>query len=142
MSVKMFENRVVEFPGRRKLIPVLGTTDLYDVERAEGAEYVKGTPIDESINSIIAGLRMQDAFEGVRVEYQWSDKKIVKQLHYNANDNIIKQIDYVWDGIRVQKETYKLNEYNNSNQHTKTVTVTVNYTWQNSVVVETEVNVS
>lgn len=142
MTLKMVENRVVQYPGRRKLTQVPGTTDLYDVTRAEGKVYKEGTMLDDNLNSVIASLRMQDAFEGVRVEYQWSGKKITKQLHYDSNNNIIKQVDYVWDGVRVQRETYKLNEFDDSNQLIKTTTVTVTYTWQNGVVTKTGVVVT
>ncbi|QOR36645.1 hypothetical protein IMX26_07515 [Clostridium sp. 'deep sea'] len=94
-----------------------------------------------TVNEILT-LKMQDAFEGVRVEYQWDAKKIIKQLHYDSNNNIIKQVDYVWDGVRVQRETYLLNEFDDSNQLIKTTIVTVTYTWQNGVVTKTGVVVT
>lgn len=38
-----FVDRVVEYPGRVKLTPVTGQSNIYDMERAEGAEYTVGT---------------------------------------------------------------------------------------------------
>lgn len=38
-----FTDRVVEYPGRVKLTPVTGQTNVYDMERSEGAEYTVGT---------------------------------------------------------------------------------------------------
>lgn len=41
-----YADRVVEFPGRIKLTAVSGQTDVYDVERAEGAVITPGTPFN------------------------------------------------------------------------------------------------
>ena len=38
-----FSDRVVEYPGRVKLTPVTGQSNVYDMERAEGTEYTEGT---------------------------------------------------------------------------------------------------
>lgn len=38
-----FSDRVVEYPGRVKLTPVTGQSNVYDLERAEGTEYTEGT---------------------------------------------------------------------------------------------------
>lgn len=38
-----FSDRVVEHPGRVKLTPVTGQSNVYDMERAEGEEYSEGT---------------------------------------------------------------------------------------------------
>lgn len=38
-----FTDRVVEHPGRVKLTPVTGQSNVYDMERAEGDEYTEGT---------------------------------------------------------------------------------------------------
>lgn len=42
-----FTDRSVEFPGRYKLTPT-GTTDVYDLTRAEGTIYNPGTPLNAS----------------------------------------------------------------------------------------------
>lgn len=41
-----FVDRAVEFPGRRKLTPVSGQADTFDVARAEGSVFVEGTKPD------------------------------------------------------------------------------------------------
>ncbi len=41
-----FTDRVVEFPGRIKLTEISGQTDVYDMERAEGAVITPGTPFN------------------------------------------------------------------------------------------------
>ena len=38
-----FTDRVVEYPGRVKLTPVTGQSNVYDMERSEGTEYTEGT---------------------------------------------------------------------------------------------------
>lgn len=38
-----FSDRVVEYPGRVKLTPVTGQSNIYDMERAEGDVYSDGT---------------------------------------------------------------------------------------------------
>lgn len=49
-----FTDRVVEFPGRVQLTEVSGQTDVYDVERAEGAVTETGTPFNAATFNAIA----------------------------------------------------------------------------------------
>lgn len=49
-----FTDRVVEYPGRIQLTAVSGQTDVYDVERAEGAVTDEGTPFNAATFNQIA----------------------------------------------------------------------------------------
>lgn len=49
-----FVDRVVEYPGRIQLTEVSGQTDVYDVERAEGAVTETGTPFNAATFNAIA----------------------------------------------------------------------------------------
>jgi len=49
-----FTDRVVEYPGRIQLTAVSGQTDVYDVERAEGAVTETGTPFNAATFNDIA----------------------------------------------------------------------------------------
>lgn len=49
-----FTDRVVEHPGRIQLTAVSGQTDVYDVERAEGAVTETGTPFNAATFNDIA----------------------------------------------------------------------------------------
>lgn len=62
-----FVDRVVEYPGRVKLTPVTGQSNIYDMERAEGTEYTEGTllnatnlnaqtQLDASVQTIYSNL--------------------------------------------------------------------------------------
>lgn len=52
--MRYFTDRVVQHPGRMKLTPVSGQTNVYDVERQEGTVTEPGTPFNaETFNGII-----------------------------------------------------------------------------------------
>ena len=52
--MRYFTDRVVQHPGRMKLTPVSGQTNVYDVERQEGTVTEAGTPFNaETFNGII-----------------------------------------------------------------------------------------
>lgn len=57
----MFEDRVVEHPGRVVLTPVSGETNTYDMTRAEGNVTEEGTPLNaENMNAQIRDM-IEDA---------------------------------------------------------------------------------
>ena len=52
--MRYFTDRVVQHPGRVKMTPVAGQTNVYDVERQEGTVTERGTPFNaETFNGII-----------------------------------------------------------------------------------------
>ena len=58
---KTWENRVTEYPNRRRLTPVPGTQNTYDVTRAEGAVTHSGQAFDAAnLNDL--EKRISDAF--------------------------------------------------------------------------------
>lgn len=65
-----FVDRVVEYPGRVKLTPVTGQSNVYDMERAEGDEYTEGTLMNASNMNIQTQLdaMVQSKFAAVETD--------------------------------------------------------------------------
>lgn len=65
-----FVDRVVEYPGRVKLTPVTGQSNVYDMERAEGDEYTGGTLMNASNMNIQTQLdaTVQSKFAAVETD--------------------------------------------------------------------------
>lgn len=51
---EFFKNRVVQYPGRVRMTPVSGETNIYDMERAEGTVTEAGTPFNAATFNGIA----------------------------------------------------------------------------------------
>ena len=67
-----FVDRSVEFPNRRKLTPVSGQADTFDVARAEGTVFAAGTKLDAAnLNAEFGKIKTET--DDINSSLTWSD---------------------------------------------------------------------
>lgn len=122
-----------QYPGQVDTFPT-HTDNNNEVIAADHMNKVQDAIVamETDVNAHLADVA-RFTHNGVRKEYTWENGLPLQERFYDANNNLTKQIDYVWLEGLPQTESYILNDYNELNVITNTQTFTITYTWVNGL---------
>jgi len=93
-----FKNRVIKYPHIKRIIPVPGETDIYEISEISGNQVRAGTPLNaENLNKLIKSGN-ETSPEFVDIELQYPNRKRLKPEDVDGEENIYS-VEDVLDNI-------------------------------------------